>query len=426
MTAHSMTLSLVLVTLLFGSAFFSGAETALFGLTQRDRAALMRHGGVGVRATFALLARPRTLLITILLGNMSVNVTYFVVSSVLLLKSETTLERAIWSVTPLLVIILFGEVLPKLTAAGGRVWWCRVFAPPLLAVHRAIGPIRTPLEALVVVPLARLFSPRPAPPMTTDELRELLTVSERSGVIAPDEAGLLDAVGELGELRVRDIMVPRVEMAWLPASATRDDALAMLEQTPIRIIPVCERSLDDGVTGVVSVKRLLRAPESATVGSLAIKPLFVPVTATVDALLNILRAKRRRIAIAVDEYGGVVGEVSIAGVIDRLAVSLEQARAGERHDAPEADVEAVGPGVWRAPGRLPIHAWREVFGSAGTPHASTLGGLVVAALGRFPEAGEKVTIGPVTITVESVDAGAVKSALVSLAGDANDREGGSR
>lgn len=414
MNASDLPLLLLLPALLVASAFFSGAETALFGLTQRERLALLRQGGVGARAAVALLAQPRPLLITLLLGNMVINVFYFVIASVLLLRAEGALARAILSVAPLLALILLGEVLPKLTAGAHRVAWCRIASPAMYTVHRAITPLRDPIEALVIAPLSRLVGPRRREPsLSTDELSELLEASRRAGAIDDEEARLLDAVADLGVMRVRDIMLPRVDMHWLREDAVRDDALALLDEAHRRIAPVCAGSLDDGVRGVLALKRLLAAPPGARARTLMVPALFVPENAPLDRLLDLLRQRRRRSAVVVDEFGGVVGFVTLADIVDRLAKSFraDTARAGDRGGL----VQPVRDGVWRVDGRLNVHDWADAFGLRAPMRASTVGGVIVGALGRLPTPGDSVSLGPVAIVVESVEGGAVRSALVSVA-----------
>lgn len=414
MTPADLPLLLLLPALLVASGFFSGTETALFGLTQRERVALIRQGGVGARASVSMLTRPRRLLITLLLGNMVVNVFYFVISSVLLLRAEGAMARAILTVAPLLALIMLGEVLPKLTAGAHRVTWCRVASPPMFAVHRAITPLRDPLEAMVIAPLSRLIRPGSAgPTLSPDELSELLDSSRRAGAIDAEEASLLDAVADLGVIRVRDIMIPRIDMVWLDENATRADALRLLDRAPTRIVAVCGGSLDAGVVGLLALKRLLAAPTGVRARTLMAPPLFVPANAGLDRLLDLLRERQRRSAVVVDEFGGVVGFVTLADIVDRLAKSFRGARDGAEIN--EELVEPVREGVWRVSGRLNVHDWAETFNLRAPMRAATVGGVIVGELGRLPKAGDSVTFGPIAMVVEAVEGGAVRSALVSVA-----------
>src|SRR5690242_17955803 len=125
------------------SAFFSGSETALFGMSETERMNIRRSGSLPARAVETLLADRRSLLITILLGNMTVNTLFFVISSVLMMRSGSGVAgELIAGLVTLLTIVLFGEMLPKLIGSARRVTVAKLIAPPMLTFHRLIGPLR--------------------------------------------------------------------------------------------------------------------------------------------------------------------------------------------------------------------------------------------------------------------------------------------
>ncbi len=209
----------ILPALLMGSAFFSGTETALFSLTRHQRRQLMRSGHDLVSVALrSLLAETRPLLITLLLGNLTINVFYFVITTVLLLawKAQFALGpvgiAGITAITLMLMIFL-GEVLPKLIAANLAPAWAKLAALPLLAVHRSLAPLRVAVNTLIVTPLARLIAP-PTPPteLSPAELEALLEMSGQRGLIDPGEENLLQQVLALRQIKVRDIMTPRVDL----------------------------------------------------------------------------------------------------------------------------------------------------------------------------------------------------------------------
>ncbi|MFG0256820.1 MAG: hemolysin family protein [Phycisphaerales bacterium JB043] len=409
-------LLLLLPVLLIASAFFSGTETALFGLSQRELASIRRKGGLASSAVDALLRNPRRLLVTILLGNMTINVLYFVVASVLMLHATDPTSRVILSIVPLLAIILLGEVLPKMAATARRDVWCRLASSPMLAIHRLLVVVAQPLEWLVLEPASRLVRPIGAreTPLSVQELAHLLELSQRTGDIDAEEANLLDAVADLGVLRVRDVMTPRVRMPWIDGDATRQDVLESFDPLP-RIMHVCKGSLDTGVTGVLSTKRLLVATEGTRAGELQFTPLHVPETATLDRLLEMLRKAHRRASVVVDEFGAVVGVITITDVVDRLVQSLDRAHADTPEDSP--GVEVIDENTWRVSGSLNAHDWMDAFSMEERASASTVSGLIATSLGRLPRVGDAVRIADVTLRVESMQGSIVESVLVSLEKD---------
>jgi magnesium and cobalt exporter, CNNM family len=414
MTPADTPLLVLLPVLLVASAFFSGTETALFALTQRERSSIQRKGGIIASAVEALLRNPRQLLVTVLLGNMTVNVLYFVVASVLVLRAQTTSAKIILSVGTLLGIILLGEVLPKMAATGRRDVWCRFTASPMLALHKLLLFVSRPLEWLLLEPASRLVRPIGSrhDSLSVQELAHLLDMSKHSGEIDAEEAFLLDAVADLGVLQVRDIMNPRVRMPWLDANTTREQALATWNENLPRIVHICDGTLDQGVIGVLTVKRLLAAPPHTTVAQLQVDPIFVPETATLDGLLQMLRRAQRRAAVVVDEFGAVVGEVTITAVVGRLVQSLGRARSINPQDSP--GVETIDDTHWRVSGSLNAHDWMDAFGMEERVHASTVSGLIASALGRIPTVGDTVELGLVELQVESMQGSIVQSAVVKL------------
>ena len=159
--------ALILIPLLLcASGFFSGCETALFSLSESQRLEIQKNKNASIiySSLFALLVETRALLITLLLGNMVINVAYFIISevaiSILVKKDEVHgVVSAIVLVVPLLALILLGEVIPKMVAARLGIIWARFFAVPLLFVHRALTVVRVLVNTLVVTPLARLIAP---------------------------------------------------------------------------------------------------------------------------------------------------------------------------------------------------------------------------------------------------------------------------
>ncbi|MFW6060186.1 MAG: hemolysin family protein [Phycisphaeraceae bacterium] len=418
---------LLLPVLLVASGFFSGSETALFSLSQHQRVRLARDEHLTGRTITTLLAETRSLLITLLLGNMTINVLFFVISSVLLLQ----LQRTDWagavivtlaSVLPLLAIILLGEVLPKLIAARLTVGWARFCALPLYVVHRVIAPVRIFAHVAVITPLARLIAPRrTVPALSEDELESLLTLSQRQGLIDPDEEQLLQQVLELSQLKVRDLMVPRVDMRAFDLESDPAELVELARTHGMSQIPVYEGDLDH-IAGVVHARQLLlREPTTRDdVRKLVRQVKFVPEQQRGDQLLVEMRKTGATFAIIVDEYGGTAGLVTLEDVVEHMVGDI----AGPFEAAGEPEIEHFGANRWRASAWLSVHEWADFFGHDSTIEGvatldavSTVGGLVMARLGRVPQPGDRVNVGNVQITVERMNGRRIESVLIELRHD---------
>ena len=415
---------LFLPLLLVASGFFSGSETALFSLSQHQRVQLSRSKTFVATTITTLLVETRALLITLLLGNMTINVLFFVVSSVLLIQ----LSKLSWAgpavmtvatVLPLLAIILLGEVLPKLIAARLTMGWARFFAVPLYLVHRGIAPLRIAAQVAIITPLARLFFPRRASPaLSEEELESLLTLSQRQGVIDVDEEKLLQQVLELSQLKVRDLMVPRVDVKAFDLGDDPLELLDMARQQRMSHVPVYEHDLDHIVGLIYTRQLLLREPRTRQdVRKLVRQVKFVPEQQRVDQLLVELRKTGTTFAIVVDEYGGTAGLITLEDVVEHMVGDIP----GPFEPAREPQVEHEGANRWRASAGLSVHDWADFFGHDATIEGmatletvSTIGGLVMARLGRVPQQGDFVSVGNVRITVERVTGRRIDTVLIEL------------
>jgi putative hemolysin len=416
----------LLPLLLFVSGLCSASETALFSLTHADRLRLRRTHPTVHAAAQELLAEPRALLVAVLLLNVTVNTLYFTLAG--LISKRLVSDDPVWVIVfgalGVLLMVLFGEILPKAIASVHRVYVCRLIAVPVLAWYRLIGPLRVIMDRLVIAPLARLFRPagKGEPErLSTDELSRLLDVGQSQGVIAADEQQLLADVVQLGTLRVKDIMCPRVDIAWLDATATSQELLALARDSGYTRFPICRGALNDRqIVGVVHVQRVL--PHLHKAGAGARLPLaglveparFVPERARVDQLLDHFRNTKSDMAMVVNELGNLTGMVQIDDVITELVKF-----ASSDMDSAQPQVRMVGLGQWEVPGRLAVRDWQEYFEPAAddTPvrsRVSTVAGLILSRLGRVPKVGDEMAISNMRLRVESLSGRNIERVSVRL------------
>jgi CBS domain containing-hemolysin-like protein len=415
---------LLLAALLVASGFFSGSETALFSLSRHQRARLQRTPSVTARTILRLLSETRALLITLLLGNMTINVLYFVVSSVLLIKAGEAelvggVGLAALSVVPLLAIILLGEVLPKLVAARLPDRFARVVALPLFVAHRVLAPIRIASSVLVITPLSNLLTPPdPSPDLTPEEMEAMLQLSQHHGVIDQSEQQVLEQVLELSRLKVRNLMVPRVDVQAFDLDDPPGDLFTLIRRTRLRHIPAYRGDLDNVVGLLYSRQAMLAQPATRNdLEKLVRRVNFVPELQRADRTLIELRKSGTTFAIAVDEYGGTAGLITLEDLVEHLVGDLP----GAYEPSGEVPVEALGPARWRVGADLSVHEWIDTFGrhhlddaARALSSANTLGGLVMAELGRVPTVGETVTLGNVRLTIDAMEGHRVEAILVEL------------
>jgi putative hemolysin len=365
-----------------------------------------------------------------MLTNVTINVAYFVICTVLLMHAHEDnrlgkVTAGVLSVASLLTLILLGEVLPKLLAARLTARWVQFTALPLMAVHRLLTPLRIVFGVLILAPLSRLIAPQTKPQrLSPDEFESILEQSRQRGAIDRQEEHLLQQVLELSQLKVRDLMIPRVDIKAFDLEHDPAQLFDLVGTSRYRHIPVYRRNLDQ-IEGVVHTRQLLLTPrgDHQAISKLVRQVYFVPEQQRADQLLAHFRRSGTKFAIVVDEYGGTAGMITLEDVVEHLVGQI----AGPDEMPQPPQVQPLGPGRWRVGADLSIHEWDDVFdhhpllGSTGATTAaglSTLGGLVMAQLGRLPKVDDQVTLGDVVVTVESMQGRRIEWVTIQL-GDAS-------
>lgn len=411
-------------------AVASGVETALFSLTYHDRLRLKRLSPRAASAAGYLLARPRTLLVLVLFVTMAAATVYFVLTSLALLASESAWLKVAVGVVNLLLMTLVGEIVSKVLAARYRVEVCRLAAPWVLYVFRAVQPFLLLVENGLVSPLVRVITPdRKSERLTEEELDALLHQGSAEGAIDADERRVLGQVIRLSGLRVKDVMTHRVDMQWVDDTATHAEVAALVREKRLTRLPVVKagEDIDAGVVGLLDVKRYLAAVaagggEKARLAD-ALDPVrYVPGSASLDKLLEQFASAGTKLGLVVDEHGAVIGIVSTENIVQRLIAELT---SDEELELESQVKQLPAPdGRWSVPGRLTVRDWATMFGLVGgavEARVSTVGGLIFAKLGRVPRVGDSVTVGNLRLEVLSLVPGerggvgrVVESAAVSL------------
>ncbi|MAT82196.1 MAG: hypothetical protein CMJ29_11210 [Phycisphaerae bacterium] len=403
-------LACLLPLMLVMSAFFSGSETALFSLNPSQRQEMRKTGGSGARMALSLLQEPRMLLITLLLGNMTANVLYFVISSSLLMwYSPGWVAKLAIAAGTLLVIVVLGEVLPKMAASAAPRRFSSFVSPILMIVHRFIMPLRVAVNAGIVKPISRITTgANQAEGLTASELEKLLAHSSASGVVNREEQQTLSDVLKLGSMTVRKSMTPRTRAITIHVDESHEEIRKLITRHHFTRIPVHGDDLDD-IRGVLPVKDWLRAPDGTSLEDVMVKPVFIPEVVTLERALEMFRENGIVFAIVVDEYGGTAGVIALQDIVEELIGDI--AEPGASLSMPP---RPIGPGRWMVDGDTGIRHLQDMLGPLPEhTHAATLGGLITAKLGHLPKNGDRVIIGELTLDVNHAEDGHVTSVIMS-------------
>lgn len=398
-----MLLELVGLAILFIlSGFFSGSETALFSLSRARAQRLGETAGASGRAVATLLARPRRLLITILVGNMIVNIA---ASSIIAARFTLHLgDRGVGLAiaTTTLLLLLLSEVTPKTLAVRQPEAVARVAALPLLAFSRLIFPIRWVLRYITngLLALLRLGHIESENLLTRRELAAALEAGEETGAIDEHEADMVERIIGLSSMAARELMVPRTEMVGVSEDTTIKDALELAQRTHHSRIPVYGQSLDD-VWGVFDIRDLPAWRQKNVWGQTLrefvaardalpkpprrplVRPaLLVPETRRVGRLLRDMRESGVHMAILLDEYGGTAGLLTLRDLVDVLMGGMLAREPSSRQLCRKGD------GCIQVLGEARIRDLNTGLGfDLPLDRADTIGGYVLDLLGELPKPG---------------------------------------
>ena len=400
-----------MLVLVLCSGFFSGSETAFFNLSSRQIRLLRESQHRLQKLVSHLLERPGRLLNSLLFGNMTVNVLYFSVSSVFVMTVEKEAGITAAGATAFLsfaLLVLAGEILPKSLAYAGSRSMSMIAASPAYLWLKVFAPLQYAFKVLVLEPTLRiLLGPRRAPhSLTVGEFRSLIETTRTQGLITSDENKLLTEVIELGFLKVRHVMRPRVDMVACSTKEPAEAAKRLMLANGLTKLPLYTPNIDN-IVGLVHFRQLLLEPDAPLEESVE-DVHYVPEQKTVESLLEFFRRSHSDTAVVVDEYGGIAGLARLEDIAQELFGQIE----------PDEEVEAIeqiGPFEYRLAGSLAIHDWAQAFGiDVNETRICTVGGLVTGMLGRIPKSGDEASLENLKFTVEKVRKHRIESLKLKL------------
>jgi len=414
---------LSLVALLLISALLTGAEAAYFSLGRARLKRLAEERGSGDSALQPLLRRPHDLLVTLLVGTTLVQIAASAFAAAIAAKmfGPVGLPIAIGTMTVLLVV--FGEVLPMTLAVEHPERYSAWVNRPVRWLSVFVWPFRVLLGGLAALTLRVVGSERKQgqPEISEEELRTLVDVGAREGVVDRTEREMIHKVFELEDTLVREVMVPRPDMFCLDLATPPPEILPLLREHLHSRVPVFDETVDQ-IVGVLYTKDLLPylrgLPPDFDLRAHLHPPYFVPESKRADALLREFQAKKLHLAIVVDEYGGTAGLVALEDLLEELVGEIR-----DEFDEEERLIQKLDATTYRVSGKLSIEELNAATG-LNLPNESfdTVGGWVLDLFGRVPHKGEKAHTDEVTVAVEKVQRTRIVEVLLQL----RQRVGGSR
>jgi len=383
------------------TALFSAAEMS-FIAANRVRLRHMAEGGnrTAIRYLDAFRS-PERLLSTAMMGVTIAHITASSVATWALLPVAGGVAAILVTVALTPIMLVFGEVIPKAVArerATGLILW---LFPVIEALGRLLTPLTWGANALVGRALSLFGRERTSTRqfVSREELKLLLQMEPEEADVTVSEAEMIDKIFDLGETAVREVMVPLVDVAALPETASRADAVHLIQERGFSRIPVFTDQVFN-IVGVVTAMDLLRRGGEATDVRALMRPAtYVPETKRIDDLLREMQKNRVQLAVVVDEYGGAVGIVTVEDIVEEVVGEIR-----DEHDRTPDTVERLPDGSYRVAGRASLEEVNEAL-EWDLPKGDfeTVAGLVLATLHRIPLVGEVFRVRRFTITVLEAD-----------------------
>ena len=402
-------------TLLLCSALLTGAEAAFFSLGRARLRKLALEAGKEPGPLTPLLERPHELLVTLLVGITLVNIAAAALAASVAGQLFGSSGLAVAIPTMIFLLTVFGEVLPMTVAVEHPRRFSAAVSRPVAWLSVLLAPVRVALGGLAALTLRLVGSERRPgePEISEEELRTLVDVGAREGVVERTEREMIHRVFELEDTLVRTVMVPRPDMFCLEVTTPAAELLDRLREQLHSRVPVFEQSVDQ-IVGVLYTKDLLPhlrgLPPGFDLRAHLHPPYFVPESKRADALLREFQAKKIHLAIVVDEYGGTAGLVTLEDLLEELVGEIR-----DEFDEEERLIQRVDLATFRVSGKLPIDEMNAATGlHVSNESFDTVGGWVLDLFGRVPHKGERKEWGEAKVSVEKVERTRVVEVLVTL------------
>lgn len=407
------------------SAFVSGSEIAFFGLTPADIDNLRDETeDRGAAKAYNLMKNSERLLATILISNNLVNITMVVLLTFAINQTvtfgSTVVNFLVQTVFLTFLLLLFGEIFPKLAARGSAFKWAKSASGFMTVLYRLFSPLaRVMVKSTSIV--NRIVTKK-AETISTDELEKALEISDlKEG----KDKEMLEGILSFGEKEVCEIMIPRIDVTAIEYHDSWDDVLETITTTGYSRIPVYDTS-QDSIVGILYSKDLLPYIESRRPDfkwqSLLREPYYVPESRMIDDLLEDFRRRKMHIAIIVDEYGGTRGIVTLEDIIEEIVGQID-----DEYDQEEKMYKKIAPGIYIFDAKVSLGDFCRITGVeeeelGDDVEAESLAGLLLEIKGDFPVRKESLERGRCHFLVLDIERHRITRVRVSIVAAEGDKE----
>ena len=404
--------------LLFISALLSGAEVAFFSLSTKDLDEASKDDLSKGNLIISLLEKPKKLLATLLVANNFINIGVVIlfsyIGSDLFSNVESPLIKFILEVIVVtFLILLFGEVLPKVYANRNNLKFAKFIAQPLYVLDKLLSPVSLPMRAITIYLHEKLGKQKSN--FSIDQLSQALELTSSEGT-SHGEQKILEGIVSFGNTDTKQVMSPRIDIFAIEINETFEKLLPKIIDKGYSRIPVYNDSIDH-IEGVLFVKDLIPHIDNKDFDwkTLLRAPFFVPENKKLDDLLKDFQSMKNHLAIVVDEYGGTSGLVSLEDVIEEIVGDIS-----DEFDDDDLSFSQIDAKNYLFEGKINLKDFYriidvdEMLFEDRKGEAETLAGFLLEIHGNFPKKGHKLTFGNCSFLIETVDKKRIKQIKVTI------------
>ncbi len=395
-------LIIAIIVLVLLSGFFSGTETAFSCANKIKLKTLTSQGKKNAKAVYKFADENYDKLVTaILIGNNIVNLTASALGTVLFAQifiNKPDLAPTVSTIVLTVVVLLFGEITPKYLASVYPEKMCFFFYPILQFFYWVLFPLSKIFDFYKAL-LAKMFKLKKDETVTDEEILSLVEEAEESGALREDESELVRSALEFDDLKVEDILVPRVDVNAVGDDWTMEEIREVFQKTGYSRLPVYKDTIDN-VLGLVHERDFFAGylKGEKEIGHLVQEIVFTTEHTRVSALLKQLQKQKIHMAAVNDEYGGLVGIVTLEDILEELVGEI-----WDEHDEEDVRFGKIAEGEYWVDGKCSLEEFYELFEGVENPdeeyESNTVGGWLTEKHGGIPPVGEVFEISRLEVKI---------------------------
>jgi putative hemolysin len=407
-----------IVVLLFCSALVSGAEVALFSLSQKDIDETLQSNVSKGRIISELLEKPKKLLATLLVANNFINIGVvilfsFVGKDLFSAVASSILKFILEVIVVTFLLLLFGEVLPKVYASRNNIKFAKGIAYPIVALDKLLSPLSLPMRSVTIYLHNKLGKQKTS--FSVNQLSQALELTDTHET-SSEEQKILEGIVSFGNTDTKQVMSPRIDIFALEIDESFEDICPKIIEKGFSRIPVYRDNIDQ-IEGVLFVKDLLPHINKSDFDwkTLLREPFFVPENKKLDNLLKDFQSMKSHLAIVVDEYGGTSGLVSLEDVIEEIVGDIS-----DEFDDENINFSQIDDKNYLFEGKINLKDFYRIIEvdedlfEVKKGEAETLAGFILEILGNFPKKDQKIAFENCLFTIEGVDQKRIKQIKVTI------------